>query len=248
MTDRRQRIGGSRRPPLVLCYHAISDDWHDDLAVRPGAFEQQIRSLLARGYVPVSAEHVLSGARRTFHVTFDDAFVNITSALRLLGSLGVPATVFVSADFARDGRPLDVEELSEKRAAPNDIGRTMTWDQLRAIADERVEIGSHTLTHPHLPRLGDDELHRELRESREVIEAELGRRCPYISYPYGEHDARVRAASRAAGYAAAFAQGYRQRSFDLHAVPRVSLYRADTPMRVRLKLSRPGRTMSAIRN
>lgn len=41
----------------------------------------------------------------------------------------------------------------------------MTCDELRAIADEGVEGGSHTSAHPHLTRLGDAELRREPSDS-----------------------------------------------------------------------------------
>ena len=64
----------------------------------------------------------------------------------------------------------------------------MTWDELRALAERGVEIGSHTLTHPHLPLLSDEELLRELGDSREQFEAELNRPCRYLAYPYGEND------------------------------------------------------------
>ena len=126
--------------------------------------------------------------------------------------------------------------VAEAAAHPEHLA-TMTWDELRALAERGVEIGSHTITHPHLPDLTDGELERELAESRELIEAELDRPCRYIAYPYGEHDPRVRTAVSAAGYEAAFALGDGAQLGDRFALPRIDLYRNDHLLRATLKTS-----------
>jgi peptidoglycan/xylan/chitin deacetylase (PgdA/CDA1 family) len=82
------------------------------------------------------------------------------------------------------------------------------------------------VSHPHLTLLSDAELARELEDSKEEIEAELGRTCGDLAYPYGEHDQRVHAAARAAGYDHAYA--LRGRKGDPYALPRVDLYRRHT--------------------
>lgn len=170
------------------------------------------------------------------HVTFDDAFTSLVEALPALERLGVPVTVFACSEYARDGRPLDVPELARDAAAlPGELA-TMDWEQLRGLAERGVEIGSHTRTHPHLTRLSDEELELELRESRDVLEAELGRPCRFFAYPYGEEDARVRRAVRTAAYEAAFAIQSDERDVDPYALPRVALFRSDTnPLRAALK-------------
>jgi peptidoglycan/xylan/chitin deacetylase (PgdA/CDA1 family) len=117
----------------------------------------------------------------------------------------------------------------------------MDWNMLREIAERGVEIGGHTSTHAHLTRLSDAELRHELRDSRERIEAELGRPCRLFAYPYGEHDARVRSAVRAAAYEAAFVIRGPSRPFDRYAVPRLDLYRKHGALRARIKLSAIGR-------
>ena len=117
----------------------------------------------------------------------------------------------------------------------------MGWSELRQLAGEGVEIGSHTLTHPYLTALDDNELHRELRESRQRLEDELGARCRFLAYPFGDEDERVRRAARVSGYAAAFALPGRQTATDLYAVPRVGIWREEGLVRVRVKTSAAGR-------
>jgi peptidoglycan/xylan/chitin deacetylase (PgdA/CDA1 family) len=195
----------------------------------------------------------VAGDKRVLHVTFDDAFTNVLDALPALERLGVPVTVFACSDYARDGRPLDVPELARDAAAQPDELATMTWDQLRAVAERGVEVGSHTRTHPHLPRLSDEELEHELRDSRAVLEAGLGRPCRFFAYPYGEEDGRVRRAAQSAGYEAAFAVQSNEHDVDRYALPRVALFRSDTnPVRAALKttplIRRSVRRLRALRS
>lgn len=227
----------ARFRPLVLCYHRVSSAEPRRLAVSVDALEAHLRSLVRRRYGPAGAADVVAGRHRLFHVTFDDAYRSVADALPVLERLGAPATVFACSGFADDGRPLRVPELEAVVDAAPDEFATMSWDELRGLAERGVEIGSHTISHPHLPRLGDAELDRELRESRERIADELGRACRYLAYPYGDEDGRVRGAARRAGYEAAFALPGSRSPVDPFGLPRVDLYWPDTGMRAALKLS-----------
>jgi peptidoglycan/xylan/chitin deacetylase (PgdA/CDA1 family) len=79
----------------------------------------------------------------------------------------------------------------------------MDWDELGSLAAAGWEVGSHTVSHPMLTRVGDEALAGELGESRAAVEAALGRPCRSLAYPYGDFDARVAEGARAAGYDAA---------------------------------------------
>jgi peptidoglycan/xylan/chitin deacetylase (PgdA/CDA1 family) len=170
---------------------------------------------------------------RDVHVTFDDAFRNVDAVLPDLLELGVAVTIFVCTGLAdRGGAPFAVPELAgeaEERLA------TMTWDELREWCEHGVAVGSHTVTHPHLRELSDDELRVELVESKRRVEDELGRACRWLAYPYGEHDARVRAHARGAGYSQAFS--LRTAGRGDYACPRVALNRRDSLPRALLKAS-----------
>jgi peptidoglycan/xylan/chitin deacetylase (PgdA/CDA1 family) len=222
---------------LVLCFHAVSD-WSHELAVAPEAFGRILTGLLGRGYRPVHAHQVLSGETRLLHVTFDDAYRSVWNAVPVLERLGVPATVFVSTAYADNGgAPLGIPELAESaRTDPEEL-LTMDWDALSALTGRGIEIGAHSVTHAHLPELSDEALAVELGDARERIESQLARPCRFLAYPFGENDARVRAAAERAGYAAAFALRGPSWPPDLFALPRVGLYRGDSGFRGRLKTS-----------
>ncbi len=219
-------------PGLVVCYHGASDQWRHLLALPPAMIEQQVRRLLARRFRPVSAADVLSRRGRILHVTFDDSLRSILRVLPRLEALRVPVTVFVCSGLA--GGRLDVPELREELAANPEELRTLTWDELRGLAERGVELGAHTVSHPHLPRLGDGELLAELRESRERLEDELGRPCRFVAYPYGEGDSRVFAAARSAGFEGGFML-LSGDARDRYAFPRADLYPRDVGAAFRLK-------------
>ncbi|HWJ44915.1 MAG TPA: polysaccharide deacetylase family protein, partial [Gaiellaceae bacterium] len=204
---------------MVLCYHAVSETWNHRLSMSRGRLVEQVRLLRRLG---------------ALHVTFDDAFHNALETVVALCELGVPVTIFVCTGFAdRAGAPLLIPELASE--APEDVEglRTMTWGDLRDVVAAGARIGSHTVSHPHLPSLRDDELAAELGASRSRVEHELGRPCRVLAYPFGEHDARVREAARAAGYQSAYA--LRARLGDDFARPRLDLYRRHTRFRTLLE-------------
>ena len=238
-------MSGASVQPLVLCYHAVSDSWPDRLAVRPAALERQLRSLLRRGYHPAGAASVAGGSGRLVHVTFDDAYTSVARAIPLLERLGVPSTVFACSGYADGGRVLDVPELAAEAESHPDELETMNWDELGALTERGVEVGSHTVTHAHLTRLSDEELNRELRESRTELSDRLGRPCRFLAYPYGEEDGRVRAAAQAAGYQAAFGLPTPGAPFDRYSVPRIGVWRDDSLFRFTLKSSPTARRLAA---
>jgi peptidoglycan/xylan/chitin deacetylase (PgdA/CDA1 family) len=219
-----------RAEPLVLCYHAVSDRWQDTLAIGVTEIERQLR-LLRRAWPPGTAADAVN-RRRIVHVSFDDAYRSVLDALPMLERLKMPATVFACSGYLDDGRPLDIPELRGERFDAHALA-TLTIEELRGLHERGVEIGSHTVSHAHLTRLGDAELRRELVDSRTMLEEALGGPVRYLAYPYGENDERVRAAAGAAGYEAAF--GLPGERGDRFAIPRVGIWRRDGLVRVAAK-------------
>src|SRR5262249_28377731 len=134
---------------VVLCYHAVSPTWEHRLAIRPELLLRQVR--LIRRFRPVRA-------------TFDDAFRSGATVFPELRQLGVPIQIFVCTRYAGVGAPLVIPELAGDD--PVELA-TMTWDELRGHMEHGVSIGSHGVTHAHLTRLSDEELQRELVESKQ---------------------------------------------------------------------------------
>jgi peptidoglycan/xylan/chitin deacetylase (PgdA/CDA1 family) len=76
----------------------------------------------------------------------------------------------------------------------------MTWTQLRELTARGHEIGCHSYTHPNLVACSDEQLDREIVDSRRRLEQELGAEVRSFCYPNGDYDSRVAGAVCRGGY------------------------------------------------
>ncbi len=249
-----RHIDVARRRPfgsdiLVLGYHAVSDRWTSDLSVRPVALERQLTTLVRRGYRGATFLDAITnlGSGRTVVVTFDDAYRTVAEhALPILRKLGLPGTVFVPTRFAEGERLASWPGVDMYTEGPHAQElEVMNWEELRSLVALGWEIGSHTCSHPMLTRLDDDDLTRELAESRRECERRLGIRCHSLAYPYGDTDARVIAATARAGYTAAAGLPLAHRLHRSSRLnwPRIGVFFGDGPIRFEAKISPAGRRL-----
>lgn len=226
---------------LVLSYHAVSHSWPADLSIAPARLEAQLTTLLGRGFRGTTMHDAIHRppAARTLAVTFDDAYRSVIAlAFPIMERLGVPGTVFVPTDHAGTERPMRWPGIDRWLGGPHeDELVAMSWDELRRLDAAGWEIGSHTCSHPWLTRCDDATLEHELRDSRARCTEELGRPCRSLAYPYGDHDDRVVAATRAAGYTAACTVPALLRATDPLRQPRIGLYHDETDLSFRVKMS-----------
>ena len=131
------------------------------------------------------------------------------------------------------------------------IGRTNSWDyshrlcpaqhldliQIKELASQGIEIGSHGRGHVDLTGLSERDLRYELESSRGDLEDILGRAVTSISYPFGRFNDTVTETAAAAGYR----EGYSMRFPTSYDGPlsrgRYPVYGFDTPWSVCQKLS-----------
>ena len=226
--------------PLVLCYHAVSDEWASPFAVTTGGLEAQLSALQRRGYRPSTFGQAFAqpSGSRTFVVTFDDAYRSVVErAFPVMERLGVPGTVFACTGFVGSDTPMPLDLDDYPGGAPRDELQGASWAELEHLVAAGWEVGSHTRSHQHLTTLGDAELAEELGASRAECEYRLGVPCPSVAYPFGDVDDRVAGAARAAGYEQGGAVlGVGQPSGRLQW-PRVRVKRNDVGLRFRLKRS-----------
>jgi peptidoglycan/xylan/chitin deacetylase (PgdA/CDA1 family) len=233
---------------LVLCYHAVSDDWPASLAVRLRQFEEQLELLVARGYRGATFYDAVHcpPAEKTLAVTFDDGYRSVIALGEpILSRLGLVGTVFVPTAFAGSEAPMSWPEIERWQGGPYARELVpMSWEELERLASLGWEVGSHTRTHARLPALGDGELEAELTGSRADCERRLGR-CRSLAYPFGAEDPRVVAAAERAGYeAAATLPALHHRPTAL-CWPRIGVYPVDGRLRFAAKASRLVRALRA---
>jgi glycosyltransferase involved in cell wall biosynthesis/peptidoglycan/xylan/chitin deacetylase (PgdA/CDA1 family) len=247
---RRGPLRGRSRAAVFLCYHSIAADGPPFLSVDPDLFERQLATLRRRGYRPGNLETLdrlgagdrLSG--RYAFLTFDDGFLdNHATALPLMKAYGYTGFLFVLPGRVDSGDMLDWPEVSAEAAEYPHLMRSLSWPLVEQMVEAGWEIGSHTLSHPHLPRVDDEALAQELSDSRRRIAERLGS-CVTLAYPFGEWDERVARAARAAGYKFAFTLPFgAQGKAGPLSIPRVSIDQRDEEWRLSAKLSPAGRSL-----
>lgn len=112
----------------------------------------------------------------------------------------------------------------------------LTWDEVRAMAREGVEFGSHTVNHPILTTIPDVSLEYELLESKRTIEAEIQKECYAFAYRNGsaaDFGEREKRALERLGYRLGFSLGGSLNTMpsDPFAISRVNISREfDAPL------------------
>lgn len=213
---------------VILMYHSVQrcrkPDW--PYAVSLDAFRRQLDFLREAGYAtPTVSELVAEPSRfagRTAVITFDDGYVDNLDAWDALKERGMRATWYVTTDYIGHEPPW--KEPGQPR------GRLLSSTELRQMADSGMEIGSHTLSHPRLPRLDDPEVERQVGGSKARLEAILGRPVASFAYPYGQWDERCEQHIKAAGYSSACLTrtGWALRDGNPYRLRRLTIYNRDT--------------------
>jgi peptidoglycan/xylan/chitin deacetylase (PgdA/CDA1 family) len=221
----------------ILMYHSV--DWGCTAAYRrwtvsPARFEEQMSVLRDRGRVPLTVSELACQLRAgqlspdAVAITFDDGLADfLDGALPVLDRLGFASTLFVTSGY--------VGETSRWLA---DLGegerRMMSWDDIRGLAELKVEIGAHTHTHPQLDLLDIDEARWEIETSKALLEQHTGQPVRSFAYPHGYSTFQIRALVEKAGFAAAcrVADGLMSTSESPFALSRVIVTEDWSPSRV----------------
>jgi peptidoglycan/xylan/chitin deacetylase (PgdA/CDA1 family) len=175
-----------RRFPVVILYHHLISDRPHPMGIPTEAFLAHVR-YLKRHYrvlsLPEAVALLESGrvTEPTAVLTLDDGyadnFLNLRAVLRMEPT---PVTFFVCSDLILHGGrfPVDV-------ADGRDDFRPLTPDELRVLAAEGVEIGSHTRTHFDCGSSDVERLRSEIIGSGEDLAKILGRPITCFSFPLG---------------------------------------------------------------
>jgi peptidoglycan/xylan/chitin deacetylase (PgdA/CDA1 family) len=197
----------SQWPACVVAFHRVWDQSRDELSVSHRLFRQLCLHWKHNYHVVPLDEilgrlekspHAPDGSRPLLAITFDDGYAdNSEIAAPILKEMELPATFFITTEY-----------MGTRRRFPWDNGiepqpRMMTWRQVRELAQAGFSIGSHTCNHVRLSQCDPKLRRRELVQSRQTLEQQLGQPVLDFAYPFGgASDCRSedRDAVREAGY------------------------------------------------
>lgn len=177
----------------VLMYHAVGDeegaDWPASLIMKPQLFESHLQYLTEQGYTIVSVEQLAhrleQGASVDKYValSFDDGYKNNYSVvLPLLQKYGAKGSFFVINREMGDELHMNEQEI-------------------KALIDAGMELGSHTYSHNPLAKIEEKYLVWELDTSRYWLKKKFdGYIVRTLAYPNGSYNSTVVAASKKYGF------------------------------------------------
>ncbi|RME48022.1 MAG: hypothetical protein D6796_06880 [Caldilineae bacterium] len=186
----------------VLEYHLIGEPegrWRRT----PANFRADLERLLAAGYYPVNLRDVAAGdltmvpaGKRPVVLTFDDSSIG---QFRMLpdGTVDPASAVGILLDFHR-AHPADWPlratffVLQDVDAPERVLFGQPEWAQqkLQMLVDWGMEVGSHTISHANLSRVGVAEVRRQLALSQRKLEAMLpGYAVTSLAVPFGAYPA-----------------------------------------------------------
>jgi len=177
----------------ILMYHSVSPDALSDnrLAISIETFERQMHFLKNNHYNVLPLDSVANLIKekkkippKTVVITFDDGYKdNYTYALPVLKKYSLPAIIFVII---------------------NEVGRSdrLSWDEIKTMQDSGIiNFGSHALgPEPLINIQSEEQLRKEIFDSKKILEEKLGRRITVFSYPGGMFNNKIRQLVIGAGY------------------------------------------------
>lgn len=187
----------------AFIYHRFDEDRYPSTNISAEIFRQQLEYLKTNNIEVISlgeiAARLKDGRPLPAHAAalcVDDAYRSFFDvAMPILREYGYPITLFVNTDAT--GTP-----------------GYMSWDELRVLVDEGVEIGNHTATHAYLvetrpgesPEQWEQRIREDILKAQQAFVGQLGFRPTLFAYPYGEYSQDVVEIVRSLGFIAAFAQ------------------------------------------
>ncbi len=159
----------------ILTYHSIGNEIEPDETVAPEEFEKQLL-YIKDNYKVISLEEAVEYLQTDIEkiagsivITFDDGHSdNYHIAYPLLKKHSFPATIFLISDLINDKG-----------------GRYLSRSQIDEMESNNISFGSHTISHRILTRLTNDEVVKEIRDSKDILESRLDRKINAFAYPVG---------------------------------------------------------------
>jgi peptidoglycan/xylan/chitin deacetylase (PgdA/CDA1 family) len=166
----------ARERGRILCFHSVGQPEFGVNDVAPDRFRRQIELALELGYrfVPPAEIARTGGGAKDLAVTFDDALKSVlTQADPVLREHAIPYTVFAVSEWSDHVYDWQKEQV-------------LGWDELGAMMERGVEIGSHSATHRDFGGIDEVRIRREFEVSRAAMKARLGIDSDILAIPFGQ--------------------------------------------------------------
>ncbi len=236
-------VGGVLPGLKVLVYHKVALGTPDKdylWAVSQSRLRQHLRFLMRSGYSTVTLRNVsdfLDGRAelppKPVLITFDDGFGETGEIiLSTFNEFGSKATVFVLGAF----EPPEWERVREFKRE-----EMMDREQIRKLHSAGFEIGSHSMTHSDLRSLPNDEVRKEMSDSKRALENLLQDEIISFAYPYGAVNETIERLASETGYryGCGVYSGPPKFGTDIYDIRRIPVTLGTTSRHLAIKMTMP---------
>lgn len=179
------RLGGRDpdKPRIsVIMYHSVGS--RSAMSLDPAAFSEQmaqIRQLFPTIRTAGELGETTQPVREwTACITFDDGYAdNHEIILPILQQHGLRGTFFICSGFISGEHDITKTFVNYRDLRP------MSWNQIKELQAEGMEIGAHTHSHPLLTTLHPELQLHEMKQSKEMIEDKVSQPVSSFAIPFG---------------------------------------------------------------
>ncbi|WP_126652526.1 polysaccharide deacetylase family protein [Chryseobacterium aureum] len=158
---------------VILMYHQIEKESHEDLTVSLKNLEQQFSYLSRKKYTCRFFSELTTLSKKNIIITFDDGYRNNLEYLpSLLKKYNLKATIFIPTGFIENGYK---------------NYRMMTFDEIRTLDKDYFEIALHTHAHENLKNRTPDLIEKDLENNMNILDAQNIAYSKVLAYPYGKY-------------------------------------------------------------
>jgi len=195
------------------------------------SFEKQMQILKLLGITPITVsklyEYKLYRAdlpNKHVIITFDDCLQDaIDNAVPILKKKGFTAVFYMTTGYAGKRSSWMIPEVDVEFQVAD-------WAEIKNLDSMGFEIGSHSMTHPHMSDISADACRKEIEGSRKVLEEILGHEVRHMAYPHGSYNDTVVNLVTECGYLTACTTEGRIAGTDdrMLTLPRINIGMEDT--------------------
>jgi len=201
---------------VVFMYHKFDIAKYPSTNVTLEQFNSHLEEFSKPKYTVLSLEYIVDTIindgqlpHNAIGISVDDADKSfLTTAWPKLKEKGLPVTLFINTSTIVKNNK-----------------NYLSWNQIRNLKNEGVDIGAHSHTHNHLTEFSIEEIIKEIKLSNKIFLKELGEIPSLFAYPYGESDNRIMKLLKEYKFKVAFGQhsGVINETSNLYYLPRFSL-------------------------
>jgi peptidoglycan/xylan/chitin deacetylase (PgdA/CDA1 family) len=133
------------------------------------------------------------------------------------------ATVYINTGWIADAK-ID-RKSSQKQLGHYENENFLTWEEVKTLHTNGWSVGSHGVNHLNFTQLNNDVVIKELRQSKQHIENNLGVECNDFAYTWGIHNKSLRKMAKDIGYKFALAAHHSSLNpnDNKYALPRINI-------------------------